>query len=207
LIAELFEKHDKARFELVALSFGPDPNDEMRQRVNAAFDKFIDVRNQSDADVAMLTRRLEIDIAVDLNGLQRNNRTGIFACRAAPIQVSYLAYPGTMGASYIDYLVADATVIPVPSQKHFSEKIVYLPNSYQANDRKRRIGDKSLGRSEAGLPDAAFVFCCFNNNFKITPDVFDIWMRILKQVEGSVLWLLQANASAAANLRKEGSQR
>ena len=207
LMAQLFEKHDRARFELVAFSFGPDANDAMRQRVRAAFDNFIDVRNQSDRDVAMLARRLEIDIAVDLNGFQKNSRTGIFACRAAPIQVSYLAYPGTMGASYIDYLIADPTAIPASKQKFFSEKIVYLPNSYQANDRKRCIGDKAFSRSEVGLPDEGFVFCCFNNNFKITPDVFDIWMRILKQVEGSVLWLLEGNASAAANLRKEAETR
>jgi predicted O-linked N-acetylglucosamine transferase (SPINDLY family) len=207
LIAELFEKHDRTRFELHAFSFGPNIDDEMRQRVSAAFDEFIDVRNQSDADVAMLTRRREIDIAVNLNGLQQNSRTGIFAYRAAPLQVSYLAYPGTMGANYIDYLIADRTVIPASSQEYFSEKIAYLPNSYQANDRKRRIADKAFSRAEVGLPDAGFVFCCFNNNFKITPDVFDIWMRILKRVDGSVLWLLEANPSAAANLRKEASAR
>jgi predicted O-linked N-acetylglucosamine transferase (SPINDLY family) len=207
LIAELFEKHDRARFDLAALSFGPDHNDEMRQRVSAAFDKFIDVRNQSDADVAMLARRLEIDIAVDLNGLQQNSRTGIFACRAAPIQVSYLAYPGTMGANYMDYLIADPMVIPPSSQKYFSEKIVYLPNSYQANDRKRQIADNAFSRSEVGLPDAGFVFCCFNNNLKITPDVFGIWMRILKRVDGSVLWLWEAKAHVTANLRKEAKER
>jgi predicted O-linked N-acetylglucosamine transferase (SPINDLY family) len=207
LIAELFEKHDRTRFELHAFSFGPNIDDEMRQRVSAAFDEFIDVRNQSDADVAMLARRREIDIAVNLNGLQQNSRTSIFAYRAAPLQVSYLAYPGTMGANYIDYLIADPTVIPEMNQKYFSEKIAYLPNSYQANDRKRRVADKAFSRAEVGLPDAGFVFCCFNNNFKITPDVFEIWMRILKRVDGSVLWLLEANPSAAANLRKEASAR
>jgi predicted O-linked N-acetylglucosamine transferase (SPINDLY family) len=207
LIAELFEKHDRGRFDLVAFSFGPDPNDQMRQRSIAAFNEFVDVRNQPDRDVAMFARRREVDIAIDLNGHQKNSRTGIFACRAAPLQVSYLAYPGTMGASYIDYLIADPTVIAEMNQKHFSEKIAYLPSSYQANDRKRRIADKAFSRSEVGLPDTGFVYCCFNNNFKITPDVFEIWMRVINQVEGSVLWLLQTSASAAANLRKEAAAR
>jgi protein O-GlcNAc transferase len=179
----------------------------MRKRLRAVFDDFINVRDQLDRDVAMLARREAIDIAVDLNGHQKNSRTGIFACRAAPIQVSYLAYPGSMGASYIDYLVADPTVVPASNQKYFSEKLVYLPNSYQANDRKRRIGDKAFTRPELRLPEHGFVFCCFNNNFKITPDVFDLWMRILTQVEDSVLWLLQVNASAAANLRTEARAR
>ena len=207
LMVGLFEKHDRSRFELIAFSFGPNANDEMRQRLSTAFDKFIDVRQHSDRGVAMLARRLEIDIAVDLNGYQKNSRTGIFAFRAAPIQVSYLAYPGTMAASYIDYLVADRTLIPTSSQMHFSEKIVYLPNSYQANDRKRRIGDKAFNRSEVGLPCSGFVFCCFNNNFKITPDVFNIWMRILMRVHGSVLWLLESNVIAAANLTMEARVR
>jgi predicted O-linked N-acetylglucosamine transferase (SPINDLY family) len=207
LVVELFEKHDRARFELVAFSFGPNVNDEMRQRLSAVFGNFIDVRDQSDRDVAALARRLEIDIAVDLNGFQKNSRTGIFTFRAAPIQVNYLAYPGTMGSNCIDYLIADPILIPTSSQRYFSEKIVYLPNSYQANDRKRRIADKALRRSEVGLPDDGFVFCCFNNNFKITPDVFEIWMRILKHVAGSVLWLFESNASVAANLRKEAIAR
>ena len=132
---------------------------------------------------------------------------GIFSMRAAPVQASYLVYAGTTGAEYIDYLIADPTVIPPSSQKYFSEKIVYLPNSYQANDRKRRIADKMFTRAEVGLPEEAFVFCCFNNSYKITPEVFDCWMRILRQVDGSVLWLLEDNAKAASNLRQEAENR
>lgn len=202
LTAELFEKHDRSKFELTAFSFGPDTKDEMRERVAAAFDRFIDVRCQSDIDVAMLARNLEIDIAVDLGGFTQACRTGIFAMRAAPLQLSYLGYLGTMGAEYIDYLVADTTIIPEPDQRHFAEKIVYLP-SYQANDTKRHIADKTFTRAELGLPQTGFVFCCFNNSYKITPNIFDGWMRILKQVEGSVLWIIEDNAKAASNLRKE----
>jgi predicted O-linked N-acetylglucosamine transferase (SPINDLY family) len=179
----------------------------MRQRTSAAFDKFIDVSNYPDRQVAMLARKLEIDIAVDLKGFTTDSRTGIFALRAAPIQVNYLGYPGTMGADYIDYLIADRILIPASDQKYFSEKIVLLPNSYQVNDRKRRIADKMFTRAEAGLPEHGFVFCCFNNNYKITPGMFDRWMRILGRVEGSVLWLYQDNASAAANLIKEAAAR
>jgi len=207
LMAELFERHDRAVFEIIAFSFGPDANDEMRKRVAAAFDKFIDVRNQSDQDIALLSRKLEIDIAVDLNGFTKNARTGIFAFRAAPLQVNYLGYPGTMGAKYIDYLIADKTLIPEGNQKHYSEKIVYLPNSYQVNDTKRHISEKIFTREELGLPKTSFVFCCFNNNYKITPNTFDGWIRILKQVEGSVLWLLEDNPIATRNLTKEAVKR
>lgn len=206
LTAELFEEHDRSKFELTAFSFGPDTKDEMRERVAAAFDRFIDVRCQSDKDVAMLARNLEIDIAVDLGGFTQAGRTGIFAMRAAPLQLSYLGYLGTMGAEYIDYLIADTTIIPEADQRHYAEKIVYLP-SYQANDTKRRIADKTFTRAELGLPQTGFVFCCFNNNYKITPNTFDGWMRILKRVEGSVLWLIEDNAKAASNLRKEAEFR
>jgi predicted O-linked N-acetylglucosamine transferase (SPINDLY family) len=207
LMAELFEKHDKKHFELVAFSFGPDTQDEMRGRIASAFDQFLDVRQRSDLDVARLSRSLGIDIAVDLKGFTKDNRTGIFALRAAPIQVNYLGYPGTMGADYIDYLIADRTLIPEQSQQHYREKIAFLPDSYQVNDAKRKISDKVFSREELGLPATGFVFCCFNNNYKITPDTFDGWMRILNQVEGSALWLLEDNPTAASNLRKEAQQR
>jgi len=206
LTAELFETHDKSKFELTAFSFGTNANDEMRKRVAAAFDRFIDVRNMSDKDVAMLARNLEIDVAVDLGGFTKGSRTNIFAMRAAPLQVSYIGYLGTMGAEYIDYLIADNTIIPGEYQKHYSEKIVYLPG-YQANDSKRRIADKEFTREELGLPRTGFVFCCFNNNYKITPGTFDSWMRILKQVDGSVLFLYAENALAAINLKKEAALR
>ncbi len=206
LTAELFELHNRERFELVAFSFGPEKKDEMRERVKVAFDRFIDVRNLSDMEVAELSRSLEIDIAIDLGGFTTDSRTGIFALRAAPIQVSYIGYLGTMGAAYIDYLIADATIVPEESRKHYSEKIVYLP-SYQVNDTKRRIADRVFTREECGLPQKGFVFCCFNNNYKITPGTFDGWMRILLQVEGSVLFLYADNDSAAVNLKKEAESR
>ena len=207
LMAELFEGHDRSRFELIAFSFGPDDNSEMRQRLTTAFDQFISVRDRSDREVAMLAKELEIDLAIDLKGFTTDSRTGIFALRAAPIQISYLGYPGTIGAEFIDYLIADRTLIPAADQKCFLEKIVYLPNSYQVNDRKRAIADKTVTRAELGLPTDAFVFCCFNNNYKLNPGIFDRWMRILKRVDGSVLWLFEDNASAARNLRKEAAAR
>ena len=206
LMVELFEAHDRSKFELTAFSFGPDTKDEMRSRIAEAFDRFIDVSNQSDKDVAMLARTLEIDIAVDLGGHTQGCRTRIFALRAAPIQVNYLGYPGTMGAEYIDYIIADTTIIPEAEQQYYSEKIAYLP-CFQANDTKRRIADKAPTRSELGLPQTGFVFCCFNNNYKITPSTFDGWMRILRQVEGSVLWLFEDNPKAASNLRNEAMRR
>lgn len=207
LMAELFEKHDRSKFEIIAFSFGPNKIDEMRKRVEAAFDMFIDVKTQSDMDVALLSRNLGIDIAVDLKGFTQDSRPGIFAARAAPVQVNYLGYPGTMGAEYIDYLIADPTLILETSKQHYCEKIAYLPNSYQVNDAKRRIADKVFTRKEAGLPETGFVFCCFNNNYKITPSTFDGWMRILQKVERSVLWLFEDNPIAAGNLRKEAIQR
>jgi len=207
LMAELFELHDKSKFELIAFSFGPDKQDEMRARVSQAFDRFIDVTSISDKAVAQLSRELGIDIAVDLKGVTHDNRLGIFSYKAAPIQVSYLGYPGTLGADYIDYLIADKTLIPKESQEHYSEKIVYLPNSYQVNDRHRVIAPTQFTKQDLGLPEDSFVFCCFNNNFKITPDVFDSWVRILKAVDASVLWLLEDNQTAATNLRKEAALR
>ena len=207
LMAELFETHDQSMFELFAFSFGPEKNDKMRKRVTAAFDSFIDVGTQSDREVALLSRELEIDIAIDLKGFTQNSRTGIFSLRAAPIQVNYLGYPGTMSADYIDYLIADKTLIPESSKYGYTEKIAYLPDCYQVNDSKRHIADKVFTRKELGLPETGFVFCCFNNNYKITPATFDGWMRILKQAEGSVLWLLEDNVTAARNLRKEATER
>jgi predicted O-linked N-acetylglucosamine transferase (SPINDLY family) len=207
LIADLIEKHDRSNFEIIAFSFGPDQKDKMRSRMEAAFDQFIDVRNQSCRYSTILSRNMEIDIAIDLGGFTAFSRTDIFALRAAPIQVSYLGYPGTMGADFIDYIIADRIVVPEDSKRHYCEKIVYLPNSYQVNDTKRSISDKTFTRAELGLPPMGFVFCCFNNNYKITPRIFDRWMRILKQVKGSVLWLFEGNEKAAGNLRKEALAR
>ena len=207
LMAELFDSHDKTRFELIAFSFGPDREDAWRKRAIKAFDKFIDVRHFTDKEVALLARSLEIDIAIDLKGFTAENRIGIFAERAAPIQVNYLGYPGTMGAEYIDYLIADRTLITAENQQYYSEKIAYLPNSYQANIAKREVSDKVFTRLDFGLPQTGFVFCCFNNVYKITPSTFDSWMQILMQVEGSVLWLYSENACAIKNLRMEAVKR
>jgi predicted O-linked N-acetylglucosamine transferase (SPINDLY family) len=183
VMAELFELHDRTRFEAIAFYFGPPIKDSMRKRLEQLFDRFIEAGAFSDRDVALLARQLEIDIAVDLNGFTQGSRTGVFAIRAAPIQVSYLGYPGTMGADYIDYLIADSALIPEDQQQHYAEKIVYLPHSYQVNDSKLLIAAKPITRAECGLPEQGLVFCCFNNNFKITPGIFDIWMRLLKAVE------------------------
>ena len=206
LMAELFERHDKKKFELIAFSFGPDKKDEWRQRVLLCFDQFVDVRLKSDQEISLLARKMEIDIAIDLKGFTRNCRPNIFAEGSAPIQVSYLGYPCTMAADYIDYLIADSILIPEEKQQHYSEKIVYMPNSYQVNISKRNISETSLMRHEFGLPNTGFVFCCFNNNYKITPTTFAGWMRILKAVENSVLWLIESNKAASKNLKKEAKK-
>lgn len=206
LMAEVFELHDRTRFELTGFAFGRHSQDEMRRRVGSAFDRFLDVGDKSDRQVAEISRAMNIDIAIDLGGFTEDHRTGIFAMRAAPIQVSYIGYLGTMGAPYIDYLLADQAIIPEKCQRYYSEKIAYLP-SYQANDSKRRIAERAFTRQEAGLPNEGFVFCCFNKNYKITPETFDSWMRILKQVTDSVLFLYADNDACVANLRKEAERR
>jgi predicted O-linked N-acetylglucosamine transferase (SPINDLY family) len=207
LLAELIELHEKNQFELIGISFGPNQDDEMRTRLKKSFDQLIDASAMSDIEIAQLSRHLRIDIAVDLKGFTQNCRAGIFAYRAAPIQLSYLGYPGTMSAGYIDYLIADKTLIPQEAQQGYSEKIAYLPNSYQANDRKRIISDKQFTKAELGLPEQGFIFCSFNNNYKILPATFESWMRILKAVDGSVLWLYEDNAAAAHHLRQEAEKR
>ena len=207
LMAQLFELHDRSHFETIALSFGPHKDDTMRRRLVQAFDRFIDVRERSDHEIAKLIRELEIDIAVDLKGYTTDARPGIFAHRVAPVQLSYIGFPGTMAADYIDYCIADARVVSEGDERWFSEKIVYMPDSYQVNDDRRSVAAQTPPRSEQGLPQDGFVFCCFNNNYKITPDVFDVWMRLLRKVPGSVLWLLQDNEVAVRNLRREAVAR
>jgi predicted O-linked N-acetylglucosamine transferase (SPINDLY family) len=207
LTAGMFECHDRSKFEVTAFAFGPEANDAMQARLAKAFDRFIDVRQRSNLEVAALTRELGIDIAVDLNGFTAHRRAEIFALRAAPIQINFLGYPGTMGAQFMDYLIADGMVIPRAQQAHYAEKIVYLKNSFMPFDSSYAISDRVFAREELGLPSAGFVFCCFNNNYKIMPAIFDRWMRILSRVEGSVLWLSQANATAVGNLRNEAERR
>ncbi len=205
LMAELLELHDRERFELIALSFGPDSDDAMRRRLLPCFDAFLDARQLGDVAAARLLHERGVDIAVDLKGFTTGNRAGILAHRPAPIQVSYLGYPGTMGAPYIDYLLADPIVAPPAHQPWYSEKLVHLPGSYQVNDRHRRIAPITPTRVEASLPARGVVFCCFNNNYKISPAVFAIWMRLLKRVSGSVLWLIEDNPDAARALRAEAN--
>jgi predicted O-linked N-acetylglucosamine transferase (SPINDLY family) len=204
LMVELFERHDRARFEVTAIAFGPDDNSPMRARLKQAFDRFEDVRGMSDAEVARLLRERETDIAVDLNGHTQDARPGIFAHHPATVQVNYLVYPGTTGASFMDIVLADRTVLPVDQQPFFSEKIVHLSDCYQANDATREIPD-APSRADCGLPSDGFVFCCFNNSWKLNPPMFDIWMQLLKAVPGSVLWLM--DGPHAANLRQEAQAR
>jgi protein O-GlcNAc transferase len=199
---ELFEMHDRARFEITAFALGPRANDSVRARLEKAFDRFIDVSNQSEAEVAALARALEIDIAVDLGGYTEFCRTKIFALRAAPVQINYLGYPATMGAPYMDYVIADRIVLPPDAAADYRERIVYLPNSYLPHDSTSQIAPRAFTRDELGLPLQGVAFCCFNKKYKITPEVFGCWMRILHRVEGGVLWLSQDNGSAVDNLRR-----
>lgn len=207
LMAGLFEAHDRDRFELVALDNGWDDGSAIRARLAGAFDEIVDIGRLSDADAAALIRRREIDVLVNLNGYFGRGRQGVFARRPAPVQVNYLGFPGTLGVNYMGYLVADAHVIPPGDEACYSERIVRLPDCYQANDRRRPIADATLTRAEAGFPETGFVFCCFNNNYKIVPEMFALWMRLLSRVEGSVLWLFEDNPAAARNLRREAERR
>jgi protein O-GlcNAc transferase len=207
LIAGVFEQHDRARFETIAISLGANDNGHMRKRLEFAFDRFIDVRQQGDVEVAEMLADMHIDILVDLNGFTQHSRAPILARRPCGLQVNFLGFPGTMGAPYIDYILADATVIPEKDQAYYEEKVVYLPHTYLPNDSTRVIAEGTPSRAEAGLPQSGFVFCTFNNLFKITPDGFDLWMRLLKNVEDSVLWLSQGNPSAIRNLRREAEAR
>jgi len=207
LIAEILELHDRHRFRIVLFNFGPVTGDAMQRRLKIAADSFFDVSDLSDSGVAALSRSTGVGIAIDLKGFTQNQRAGIFANRAAPIQINFLGYPGTMGADYIDYIIADRELIPEASRPFYTEKVIYLPGSYQPNDRKRTISAGIVTRSEYGLPDEGFVYSCFNNNFKINPEVFDAWVEILKNVPHGVLWLLADNPSSVRNLRLEAESR
>jgi protein O-GlcNAc transferase len=206
LLAGALEAHDRARFELSAISLIRATEDGMQTRLREAFERFVDVESKNDRQIAEIIRELETDVLVDLNGFTQNSRTLVLAQRPAPIQVSYLGFAGTMGAAYFDYIVADQTVLPPEHAQFYSEKIAWLPDAYMASDNKRIIAAHTPTRSECGLPDNAFVFCCFNQSFKITPDVFRIWMNLLKAVDHSVLWLSSTNPIAEANLRREAEQ-
>lgn len=208
LMAGVFEAHDRERFETFAISFGGHkPGDAMRARLEGAFDHFLDVRALGPAAIARLMREHEIDIAVDLNGHTGSNRLDIFAHRPAPVQVNFLGYPGTSGAPYLDYILADRHLIPDEERRWYTEQVVHLPVTYQPNDDKRPIDAGVPDRAACGLPDEGFVFCSFNNAFKITPLVFDCWMRLLRDVPGSVLWLLKSKDSIEDALRREAEAR
>jgi predicted O-linked N-acetylglucosamine transferase (SPINDLY family) len=207
LMTEVWEHHDKDQFEIFAFDNGWDDASPRRARINQAFDHVIDISRLPDREAAELIHAHQIDILVNLNVFFGRHRNQVFSMRPSPVQVNYLGFPGTMGAPYMDYLIADATVIPPSSQVHYTEKVVYLPGCYQPNDTQRVISTRLFTRQELGLPLEGFVFCCFNNNYKITPTTFDVWMRILQQVPGSVLWLLQDTPESAANLQREAAQR
>lgn len=208
LTAQLYEQHDRSAFEIYAFALeDAAQGDEMRARLTRAFDRFLEVKGRSDEQIAQLSRELGIDIAVDLGGHTKGSRTGIFMRRAAPVQVNFLGYPGTMGAEFIDYIIADATVVPVDCGQTYAEKVVRLPDCFQPSDSTRTLPAERAPRARYGLPDSGFVFCCFNSSYKITPEVFAVWMRILQAVEGSCLWLLADVAPVEANLRAEAGRR
>jgi predicted O-linked N-acetylglucosamine transferase (SPINDLY family) len=207
LIAGLFELHDKNCFELFAFDNGWDDSSEIRGRINRAFDEIVDVSRLADVEAAAAIKRRQIDILVNLNGYFGEARSDIFSLRPSPVQVNYLGFPGTLGVDYMDYILADRHVIPPEHEACYTEKVVYLPDTYQVNDSRRGIAERTPTRSEVKLPDSDFVFCCFNNKYKITPEIFDRWMRLLNEVQGSVLWLLEDDAAASRNLRREAETR
>ncbi|MFK8068106.1 MAG: glycosyltransferase [Gammaproteobacteria bacterium] len=208
LMAELFELIDKDKFEIYAISFDLEGHDsQMRKRIETACDQFHDVCKKTDKEIAQLIADLNTDIAIDLKGYTQNSRPAILAYKPAPIQINYLGFPGSMGADFIDYIIADPYVIPEQEQDFYSEKIAYLPDSYQVNDRLRPVQKNIPSRTECGLPEEGFIFCSFNNNYKITPEVFDIWMDLLKETPGSILWLLEDNQWAKSNLHTEAKSR
>jgi predicted O-linked N-acetylglucosamine transferase (SPINDLY family) len=207
LMAGLFERHDRGQFEVFGLSYGPAVEDAMRRRLKNGFEHFMDVSLASDLEIARRLRALEIDIAVDLKGYTRHGRLGILSHRPAPIQATYLGFPGALGTRFVDYVLADRTIIPAAAARHYTERVAYLPHCYQVTDDRREIASSTPSRAACGLPDAGFVFCCMNAVVKITPSVFGVWMELLRTVEGSVLWLLDSHAAATRNLRSEAAAR
>ncbi|UCV17964.1 tetratricopeptide repeat protein [Ferribacterium limneticum] len=207
LLAGVFETHDRALFEVWGISLKPGDGSAMAGRVATAFEHFIDASALNDNEVARQLRDLEIDIAIDLTGHTQDARTAIFAARPAPVQVNYLGFPGSMGAAYIDYIIADDFVIPEAARPHYAEQVVHLPECFQGNDDRRAIDTQPQTRAAHGLPEKAFVFCAFNNTYKLTPEFFDLWMRLLAAVPDSVLWLASADASVQRNLRAEAERR
>ena len=205
LIPGLIERHDRSRFEVFAVSHGPNDGDPERGKLQAAFDQFFDMQTQSDPEIAALLYNLEVDIVIDLSGYSERGRTYLLAHRPAPIQVAWLGYLGTSGADFIDYVLSDSIVLPFDQQPYFSEKIIHLPDSFMVTN-PGRIVARIPERAEAGLPPAGFVFCSFNESYKITAPVFGIWMRLLQRVDGSVLWLMRSNEAVVTRLRREAER-
>jgi len=207
LISELFALHDRNRFNILGYSYGRDDGSAARRRLAKSFDRFVDLEAASFAEAASRIQEDGVDILIDLKGYTANARPQILALRPAPVQVSYLGYPGTMGTEAVDYIIVDPFVVPPDQQPHFAEKLIHLPGCYQVNDRSRPISTRIPSRAECGLPESGFVFCCFSASYKITPKVFDVWMRLLGAVEGSALWLLESNPLATANLKRAAETR
>jgi protein O-GlcNAc transferase len=207
LLVGMFEHHDRTRIETTAISFGESEPTPLRQRLEKAFDQFVDCRNISDAEIARVLQEREIDIAIDLMGPTQSARPGIFAYRPAPIQAIYLGFAGSSGAPYMDYIIADRIVIPEKEQNLFREKVVYLPDTFMGTDSKRTIGDTTPSRADEGLPESGFVFCAFSNTYKISPPIFDVWMELLRSIDNSVLWLANTNSATKDNLRREAKRR
>jgi protein O-GlcNAc transferase len=202
LMTRMLELHNREEFEIFAFSYGPDKNDEMRKRIVLAVDHFIDISKMSIRDTIRCVRKNKIDIAIHRNGYTKNSKTEIFQYRIAPIQINYLGYPGTLGADFIDYIIADKNIIPQDKEQFYLEKIIYMPHCYQPNDDTRKIPFIDTKREDFNLPKNAFVLCSFNQSYKINPNEFRIWMKILKKVNNSVLWLLKSNKWAIKNLEK-----
>jgi predicted O-linked N-acetylglucosamine transferase (SPINDLY family) len=203
LTAGLYECHDREKFSIIAFDNGWNDLSAVRERLDAAMDKFVDISRLSGAEAAATVLAEEIDILVSLNGYFGEDRMDVFCRRPAPLAVNYLGFPATLGAPYIDYLVADRIVIPEAERKFYTEQIVYLPDTYQVNDSRRGVPQNIPSRAACGLPEKGFVFCNFNAGYKLTPAAFAGWMRILKQVPNSVLWLLELHPRFAENLRRE----
>lgn len=207
LMTGLLREHDRSKFEIHAYSYGQIKSGTWRERVKNLVDHFFDIADQPADAVTALARSHRIDIAVDLKGYTTNTRGDLFQYRLAPIQINYLGYPGSIGADFVDYILADPVVIPDDQRPFYSESVIRLPHSYQPNDNTREIAATTTTRADFGLPETGFVFCCFNNSFKISPREFAIWMRLLGRIEGSVLWLLKANPWCESNLRREATAR
>ena len=207
LTAKIIELHDRSHFKVFGFYYGKSPSDQYLKRIQAGVDTFVDVGQLSDKNIAEVIHGYEIDIAIDLHGYMEGARCGVLAFRPAPIQINYFGYPGTLGADFIDYIVGDEVVIPESQKQNYSENIIYLPNCYMPQDNTRLVSNKLTSRLDCGLPISGFIFCCFNSSHKITPQEFDIWMRLLNKVKGSALWLLKSNKWAIMNLRREATSR